>query len=118
MKKKSDYLYNYESIKNILDFKSKELISEINYYFSNEKNKLKNIMNRYENIKNEINIIYNIKDDKKKIRIFGKEFVENNKNNCYLLINNEKYEICEYYKLNKERKKLEIKLKEKNIIII
>ena len=96
--------------------KLKELISEINYYFTNEKNKLKNIMNRYENKKNEINIIYNIKDDEKEIRIFGKEFVENNKHNGYLLINNKKYEICEYYKLNKEREKLEIKLKEKNII--
>ena len=116
IKKNSDYLNNYESIKNILDFKSKELISEINYYFLNEKNKLKNIMNRYENNKNEINIIYNIKYDEKEIRIFGKEFVENNKNNCYLLINNKKYEISEYYKLNKEREELKMKLKEKNII--
>ena len=88
----------------MLYFKSKELIPEINYYFSNEKNKLKNIMNRFENKKNEINIIYNIKQNEKEIRIFGKEFVKNNKNNCYLLINNKKYEICEYYKLNEKKK--------------
>ena len=39
IKNNSDYLNNYESIKNILEFKSKELISEINYNFLNEKNK-------------------------------------------------------------------------------
>ena len=31
-------------------------------------------------------IIYNIEKDKKDIQLFGSEFVSNNKNNCYLLI--------------------------------
>ena len=108
--KNYEYLSNYESIKNILNFKVKELISEINYYFLNEKNKYKNIINRYENEKNEINIIYNIKDNEKRIRLFGEKFVKNNINNCYLLINNKKYEICEYYKLKGEKENLKIKM--------
>ena len=67
-----EYLYNYESIKNILDFKCKELILEINSYFSNENNKLKNLMNRYINIKNEIDIIYKIQNNEKKNKIIWK----------------------------------------------
>ena len=72
-------------------------------------------MNRYENKMNEINIIYNIKD-KGEIKLFGEEFVKNNKKNCYLLINNKKKELCEYYKLEEERENLKIKLIENKII--
>ena len=44
-----------------------------------------------ENNINEIKIIYKFKEikDSKRIRIFGDEFIENNRNNCELLINNE-----------------------------
>ena len=52
---------NYENIKNILDFKPKELMSDINDFLK-EKNKLKNLINLWETkknkIKKEINIIY------------------------------------------------------------
>ena len=40
----------------------------------------------------EYDIISNEKDDNKKmIKVFGRDFVENNKNNCYLMINGKKY---------------------------
>ena len=37
---------------------------------------------------NDIEIIYDIDEMAKKIRIFGKEFVDNNKNKCKLFFNN------------------------------
>jgi len=62
---------------------------------------------------NEITIIYNIKN-KFAIRLFGKKFVQNNINNCKIIINNKEQKICECYKINKNIDKniLKIKLKE------
>ena len=46
-------------------------------------------------------ILYSIKDNNdKEIRIFGTDFVEKNKENCYLTINDKKQELCDY--INKE----------------
>ncbi len=42
--------------------------------------------------------LINIKENK--IRIFGEEFVRNNKDNCNIIINDDKKEICEYYEFN------------------
>ena len=99
---------NYESINNILHFKAKELISDISNFLK-EKNKLKYIANIYENKKNEkkeMNIIYKIKENQKIIKLFGENFVKNNKQNYYLFINNKKCEICEVINLDeKENKK-------------
>ena len=47
---------------------------------------------KYKNIP----IIYNLKDNKGKHRIFGKKFVENNKNIAKIEINGKKYELKEY----------------------
>ena len=58
--------------------------------------------------------------DDNKIRIFGKDFVRINKNNCYLMINNQKMDLCEYLEINKyqnDNNSLEIKLFEINPII-
>ena len=46
------------------------------------------------------------------VKIFGKEFVKNNKNICKMIIDNKKYEITEYFNISKyNNNKLEIKLK-------
>ena len=42
----------------------------------------------------EINIIYNI-ENKENIELFGNEFVEKNKDNYYLIIDNKKINLCE-----------------------
>ena len=64
--------------------------------------------------RNEINIIYDIKEcDKKegKIKIFGKDFVKNNKNKCKIIINDKENELIEEYNIKDNNKnKLEIKL--------
>ena len=67
----------------------------------------------------EITIIYDInKKDKQyeknegTINIFGKEFIENNKNICKMIIDNKEYEISEKYDIvNFNNNILEIKLK-------
>ena len=53
---------------------------------------------------------------KKKIRLFGNEFVKNNKDNYYLIIENKKINLCEFYNLKYESKNnyLKVKLIQKN----
>jgi len=61
---------------------------------------------------NEILIKYKIgKEDK--VRIFGDYFVENNKNNFEMIINNINYELDSFYKIKNEKENdiLKIKLK-------
>ena len=62
---------------------------------------------------NEIDIIYKYDKNLNKIKLFGENFVNNNKNNCILLINNDLKELCEYYEI-KENKNITVKLIEKN----
>ena len=46
-----------------------------------------------------------------KIKIFGEEFVKNNKNKCKIIINDKENELIEEYKIKDNNKnKLEIKL--------
>ena len=83
-----------------MDFKPKKLISDINDFIK-DKNNLKNIIKKCENKVNEMNIIYKLNSEDS-IKLFDSKFIKNNKQNCFLLINNKKYEICEKYNLNKE----------------
>ena len=56
----------------------------------------------------------NVKKDKdNKIKLFGKKFFENNKDNCIFVINEKEYPLSEYYTLKKndiKNNKLEVKL--------
>ena len=56
-------------------------------------------LNEYEINKDEITIIYRIKD-KNKLRVFGKHFVENNKNQCKILYDNKEYDLNEYFNID------------------
>ena len=51
-------------------------------------------------------------EDKYTIKLFGKKFIENNKNNCKIIIGNKEQDLIEYLKINKNEKILKIKLKE------
>ena len=62
--------------------------------------------------KKEINIIYKA-DKEGKENIFGKQFVENNKNNIELIINENKYHLISKYKLKKGENNLKIIIKNK-----
>ena len=79
-------------------------------YFITEFNKVNTEKNKY---LNEITIKYDLKNVNESIKLFGSNFVENNKNNFKMIIEQEEKDICEYYKINKKLKKkgiLEIKL--------
>ena len=69
-------------------------------------------MAEFENINDEITILYNIKKrqrKKGKIRIFGKNFVKNNKNKCKIIIDGKEYELIEEINIKNEET-IEIKL--------
>ena len=69
---------------------------------------------------NEITIIYKIQKNEDSVKLFGEDFIKNNINNCYWLIDCLKIKICEKYTLNLEQRNkdiLEIKLIETNKII-
>ena len=57
-----DNLYNYESMKNVVNFKNKKLFKDILYVINetNTKNKFKFLLDLYDTPKNEMNIKYNI----------------------------------------------------------
>ena len=57
----------------------------------------------YENSK--FTLIYKLDKYFNRIRIFGKKFVENNKNKCYIIIHNKKKELSEYYYYDFDGKK-------------
>ena len=107
---------NYENINTILNSKLKKMNKDYNNEIEIFINKLKSLMIKDDNKKNEMTIIYknnNIKGkSKQKIQLFGQKFVDKNKNKCSLLINDKKYELMEVYNLDKseEKKFLIIKL--------
>jgi len=98
-------LWNIQNIKN-----QKLIFGNINQNIKEMYPKLSDFMN------NEIDIIYEYDKDMNIIKLFDKRFVENNKNNCILIINDNILELCEYYEI-KGNKNLTIKLIEKNTII-
>ena len=91
-----------DKLYNIIDFYNNINSDEIvkNETLKENKEILINNKLKLNNKLNEMTIIYNIDKNKNKIRIFGTKFVSNNKNNCYLLIDEQKSELCELFKLN------------------
>ena len=79
--------YKNNNNKEISDFKFP--IKELNEQINKVNNKM------YKEI---LLLIYNI-TDKNKIKLFGKQFVTNNKNNIRLIINNKELELIEYLDL-------------------
>ena len=108
-------LNNYQNIKNILNFKNMILIKDINIFIKDGiKGRLKYLISKFSLC--ESTLIYKI-DYNKKIRLFGDEFVKNNKDNYYLIIDNKKINLCEYYNVKNEKmNSLIVKLIQKNII--
>ena len=108
---------NFQVLKNLKEINNNNKIIDIikNINNNNIKDKIYDIIDLYNNMdKNKMTIIYN-NNDENKIKLFGEDFIKNNKDNCYLIINNKKQELTEYIEI-KEQQKLEIKLYEtKNI---
>ena len=111
---------NYKILKNIKEINNNYIIKEIKEINNDYKNKLEKILNIYNKINiniNEINIIYKINKEEK-IKIFGEEFVENNKDICKIKYDNKEYELKEEFEIkNKNKSELNIVLKNINNII-
>ena len=84
------------------------LLKEKNY-----NNFIPKILNIYNEVnKNEIDLIYNITKDHDIIKIFGENFVENNKDLCKIIHENTQYDLNEYFEcVNYNSDTLKIKLK-------
>jgi len=109
-------LINLPNIKlwNLQNIKNQELIfGNINEKISEKYPNLSDFMNN-----NEIDIIYKYDKNMNKIKLFGKIFVENNKDNCLLVINNKIVPLIEYYEIQENKNQnITVKLMEKNEII-
>ena len=71
---------NFEAINNVNNFRAIKVNKEIESFLNeNINNKIKYIINKY--ILETENIVYNINADDPKVKVFGEEFVKNNKDN-------------------------------------
>ena len=113
---------NYQILHNLKEITNNNqiftTIKKVNN-MNNLSDKLINMMELYNDIYNDnaklnhMTIIYKINENKDNIKLFGDKFVVDNKDNCYLLIDGQKYGLTEFYELNnnqKQNKTFEIKL--------
>ena len=109
---------NYEIIYNIKEIYNKDIIKDMDNIINdkNINNKIKNILDIYNKMNykgdiDQIKIRYKI-NNKDKIRIFGNDFVRNNKNNCTIIFEGKEYELQEFFNVkNLNKNILEIHLK-------
>ena len=92
---------------NLFFKKESQTYNEKSLLLNNQEINLQN-----ENMHDKISIKYIKFDDDDKIKIFGKEFIENNKSNFKIIINNIEKELCEYLD------NIEVKKFDQNIIEI
>ena len=95
--------YNYEILENIshIDENVINNITQINNDFKKQFSHLENIYNKM-TLNSQISLIYDINESNKKegkVKIFGKDFVNNNKNICKILFENKEFELSEYFSL-------------------
>ena len=88
---------NFEIIYYLNQFQNNNIVDELKNVINgnNPIYKFNNIFDIYKKMNiDEINLIYKVKD-KKEVQIFGKYFVERNKNNCKLIIEGQEQELKE-----------------------
>ena len=99
----SDLIYEVNEVFKLIIDDTKD---ELGLYFKTIKKRENK--NEIDNISNEINAIFKNVVKQKEIRIFGKVFVENNKDKCKMVINQKEYDLKEKF-YTKERE-LKIRL--------
>ena len=93
---------NYNRIISLVNINSsiKKEIDNIKnkYNFGYNINRLLYLYNQMIGENNDIDMIYEIKENnKKKVRIFGEEFVNNNKEKCKIIYDNNEYDLKEFF---------------------
>ena len=106
----NEMIDNKEAYNPILSLKEFKIIGIYNY--KNINYNIKYLIDKFNNYKDEINIIYKT-DEEGYENIFGDKFVENNKNNIELIINGNKNELISKYKLKKIVNNIKIIIKNK-----
>ena len=109
---------NYEIFLSLDNISNNRIIKEIERIntIENINNKIENILNIYERMNffdeiiDEINIIYNTNKEKT-IKIFDEIFVNNNKGLCEIIYENKEYDLTEIFNVPNDINKLNIKLK-------
>ena len=119
--KNRENLFNYELYKNMenIDKYNKIIIKDINEIEKEELdgNKIEKILQIYNKMinKNEITMEYKIKYEDDKIKIFGDEFFENNKDNFHIILDDMEYKLINILNksdVGKSNKTFTITLKE------
>jgi sugar-specific transcriptional regulator TrmB len=123
--KLKEKIEDYENKIKKIKFENKKKIKEYENKINEMKNEYDNITKKYDEYKkltesrikeinNEIILIYKTNKDKNKIKIFGNDFVKNNKNLCQIIYERKEYGLqSEFYvpNINKNKEIFEIKLK-------
>jgi len=111
MKNTKEVIEHYKEYKNNINNENFNKTKDKKKEEEEEEENKNNINIEY---KDEINITYNIKNEND-VHIFGKKFVENNKDKCKIVFENKEYELNEYFKIknytSNKLKKLQIQLK-------
>ena len=105
---------NYELLYTYNKINKSDIMNDINYIINNNNyEKLNEIYNKINTkFNDEITIQYIIKENQKEIKLLGKDFVKNNKDNCKIIILGNEMELKEIIELNNITNNiLEIKLK-------
>ena len=114
-----DNLNNYQNIKNMLNMNyQNNFVKDIdNFLNENLVYKISYLIKKCGYLGETI-LTYNINKNDNKIKLFGEEFVKNNKDNFNLIIDNKKINLSEYYYLDNANNNNELRviLLEKNII--
>ena len=98
----NNQIENADILKKKIFEKIKEINLENNKIVKEEIESIKRIIKETINKNREFKLVYRFDKLEEKIKIFGEKFVENNKNNCKIYINNEEQELNEYYLVKKD----------------
>ena len=115
---------NYQMLNNInemLNYNNKIILNDINEIIEepDDYKKINKLIDLYNIIFNSNkNIIkYKIEKDEEKVKIFGYNFVKNNKNMCKIIYEDKEYDLTEFFYINNNNTILEIELKINDDII-
>ena len=108
---------NYEILSNLNEINNNQVIKDIKNIVK-EKNIRKkidlilDICDKKEILScDEITLIYKINNEDKRIKIFGDDFVKNNKNICRIIFKKKKYELESFFEVQDNKEELIIKLR-------
>ena len=105
--RREEKIEKYQEIRSLFSLYMSILYSKDTFPNYNHYVNLENLYNYYFLDKLEMKYLVDKDISEIDINILGKKFVDNNKNNCNLIINGNKLDLCEQYKYKKKKKERE-----------